>query len=143
LTLHLCRHARIVSGTLHIAVCNQPGDEGGVGEEPLGVVLAMTTIMYACCAAARTTQSAETDFSWVAFAVFAGIVVFWGSVGWHAVKEMRKREPTDQGLPSISPQAWGEPDLAQPSTSPEAQAEVAELEAMWRQSRRRRRATSE
>src|SRR5215213_5512749 len=68
-------------------LCSRPGDEGGVGEEPLGVVLAMTTIMYACCAAARTTQSAETNFSWVAFVVFAGIVVFWGSVGWHAVKE--------------------------------------------------------
>ena len=107
------------------------------------MVLAMTTIMYACCAAARTTQSAATDFSWVAFAVVAGIVVFWGSVGWHAVKEMRKREPGDQSLPSIRPQAWGEPDLAQPSTSPEAQAEVAELEAMWRQPRRRGRAASE
>jgi hypothetical protein len=30
--------------------------------------------------------------------------------------------------------------LAAPSTSPEALAEVAELEALWRQSRRRRRA---
>jgi hypothetical protein len=37
-------------------------------------------------------------------------------------------------LPLISPGLWDEPDLAPPSTSPEALAEVAELEALWRQS---------
>jgi hypothetical protein len=40
------------------------------------------------------------------------------------------------GLPS--PGAWGEPDLAPPSQSPEALAEVAELESMWRRSSRHR-----
>jgi hypothetical protein len=106
-------------------------------------VLAMTTVVYACCGAVRTTQPAGTDFSWVAFALIAGVVVLWGSVGWHALKEGRKREPGDQKLLSVSHEEWGEPDLARPSTSPEALAEVAELEAMWRQSGRRRRASSE
>jgi hypothetical protein len=106
-------------------------------------VLAMTTVVYACCGAVRTTQPAGTDFSWVAFALIAGVVVLWGSVGWHALKEGRKREPGDQKLFSVSREEWGEPDLARPSTSPEALAEVAELEAMWRQSGRRRRASSE
>lgn len=36
--------------------------------------------------------------------------------------------------------ARGRAGLDPPSTSPEAWAEVAELEALWRQSRRRRRA---
>jgi hypothetical protein len=35
------------------------------------------------------------------------------------------------GLPLISPGAWGEPDLAPPSTSPAAHAEIVELEALW------------
>jgi hypothetical protein len=48
----------------------------------------------------------------------------------------------DEGLPLLSPGAWGKPDLAPPSNSPEALAEVAELEALWRQSGRRRRSAS-
>jgi len=103
----------------------------------------MTTVVYACCGAVRTTQPAGTNFSWLAFALIAGVVVLWGSVGWHALKEGRKREPGDQTLFSTSPEGWGEPDLARPSTSPEALAEVAELEAIWRQSGRWRRASSE
>jgi hypothetical protein len=47
------------------------------------------------------------------------------------------------GLPLISPGAWGEPDLAPPSTSAEALAEVAELEALWRQPTRHRTASSD
>jgi hypothetical protein len=34
-------------------------------------------------------------------------------------------------LPLISPRAWGEPDLAPPSTSATTRAEVADLEALW------------
>jgi hypothetical protein len=105
------------------------------------VVLAMTTAIYACCGAVRNTQSAGTD--WVVSALVAGVVVLWVSVGWHAVKEVRRRKSSDQSLLSVGPGAWGEPDLARPSTSPEALAEVAELEAMWRQPVRRRRASSD
>jgi hypothetical protein len=105
------------------------------------VVLAMTTVIYACCGAVRNTQSAGTD--WVVSALVAGVVVLWVSVGWHAVKEVRRRKSGDQSLLSVGPGAWGEPDLARPSTSPEALAEVAELEAMWRQPVRRRRASSD
>ena len=35
------------------------------------------------------------------------------------------------GPPLISPGAWGEPDLAPPSKSAAARAEVARLEALW------------
>ena len=106
-------------------------------------MLAMTTVVYACCGAVRTTQPPGTNFSWLAFAFIAGVIVLWASVGWHALKEGRKRDPGDQELFSASREEWGEPDLARPSMSPEALAEVAELEAMWRQSGRRRRASSE
>jgi hypothetical protein len=109
--------------------------------EAIGVVLAMTTAIYACCEAVRTMQPTGTD--WVVFALIAGVVVLWGSVGWHAVKEGRQRTSSDQRSLSVGHEAWGEPDLARPSTSPKALAEVAELEAMWRQSGRRRRASSE
>ena len=43
-------------------------------------------------------------------------------------------------LSLTSPGAWGEPDLAPPSQSPEALAEVAELESMWQRSSRCRHA---
>ena len=35
------------------------------------------------------------------------------------------------GPPLISPGAWGDPDLAPPSKSAAARAEVAQLEALW------------
>jgi hypothetical protein len=53
-----------------------------------------------------------------------------------------QRSATGQGdheLRLLSPGAWGEPDLA-PVDLAGALAEVAELEALWWQSRRRRRA---
>ena len=106
----------------------------------MGVVLAMTTVIYACCGAVRTTQPSGTE--WVVFALVAGVVALWGSVGWHALKEGRTRSAGDQRF-SVGSEAWGEPDLARPSMSPEALTEVAELEALWRMSGRRRRASSE
>jgi hypothetical protein len=36
-----------------------------------------------------------------------------------------------RGVPLISPDAWGEPDFAPPSTSVAARAEVADLETLW------------
>ena len=103
------------------------------------MVLAMTTVIYACCGAVRNTQPAGAD--WAVSALVAGVVVLWVSVGWHAVKEVRRRKASDQSLLSVGPGAWVEPDLARPSTSPIALAEVAELEAMWRQPERGRRAS--
>ena len=107
------------------------------------LMLAMTTVIYACCGAVRTTQPAGTDMSWAALALIAGVVVLWGSLGWHALKEWRKSESSEQRLLTVSHETCGEPDLAHPSTSPEALAEVAELEAMWRQPGRRPRASSD
>jgi hypothetical protein len=119
---------------------DKPGGRSG-REAILGVVLAMTTVIYACCGAVRTTQSSGTE--WVVFALVAGVVVLWGSVGWHALREGRTRSAYDQRLFSVGSEAWGEADLARPSMSPEALAEVAELEALWRMSGPRRRASSE
>ena len=66
-------------------------------------------------------------------------------LGWffYLQTKLRRARTLDERLhcrPLISAGAWGEPDLAAPSQSPEALAEVAELEALWRQSGRRRRA---
>ena len=62
--------------------------------------------------------------------LLAALVVLSALGGWAvagAIKRQWRQEPTDQQLQLISPGAWGEPDLARPSVSPEALAEVAEL----------------
>ena len=97
----------------------------------------MTSVIYACCGPGRTTPPTGTD--WGIFVLVAGVVGLWGLIGWHAVKEGWRRTSNKGSSPSVGPEAWGEPDLA-PSTSPQALAEVAELEAMWRQPEQGRRA---
>jgi hypothetical protein len=80
-----------------------------------------------------------------AWSILVVLLVISARVGWEvsgAVQRQWRLETGDQGLPSVSPDAWGEPDLAPPSTSPEALAQVAELEALWRQTGRRRRSAS-
>jgi hypothetical protein len=57
-------------------------------------------------------------------------------LGWFFYLETKLRRSGHLGgrhhaLPLISPGAWGEPDLAPPSTSAAARAEVAKLEALW------------
>ena len=57
-------------------------------------------------------------------------------LGWFFYLQTKlRRSPTLDGqlhgLPLISPGAWGEPDLAPPSTSAAARAEVVELDAVW------------
>ena len=54
----------------------------------------------------------------------------WAVAG--AIKRQWRQEPTDQQLPLISPGAWGETDLAPPSKSADALAEVQQLEELWR-----------
>jgi len=86
---------------------------------------------------------AAEDFAWVILIVLLLVTI--AVVGWAvsvAIRTRRRLKKGDQGLLLLSPGAWGEPDLAPPSTSPEALAEVAELEALWRQSRGRRRSAS-
>ena len=113
----------------------------------MGEVLAMTTAVYPYWAGARAATGATRATELVACAILA--VLFLASValiGWvvsAAMQGLRRLEKGDQGLPLLSPGAWGEPDLAPPSQSPEALAEVAELEALWRQPRHRRRASSD
>ena len=105
----------------------------------------MGTAVYSLWDGGRTARAAGSGFSWMFFVLTLGIVWLWVWIGWHAIKAMGRSERSDRDrdLPPISPGAWGEPDLAPPSTSPEALVEVAELEALWRQSGRRRRAASD
>ena len=103
----------------------------------------MTTVaVYSCCAAVRTGREATSDLSWSLFVLFVAIGGLWGWVARHAIKAMRSKHG-DRKLPFLSPGAWGEPDLAAPSRSPEALAEVAELEALWRQPRPHRTTSSD
>jgi hypothetical protein len=82
----------------------------------------------------------------LAWSILAVLIVASALAGWAASGAIQRRwrqEQGDQGLPLISPAAWGEPDLEPPSMSPEALAEVAELEALWRRSGQKRRAASD
>jgi hypothetical protein len=103
----------------------------------------MTTAVYSFWAGSRTAHATTGGFSWVFLALFVAVGGLWGSVIWHAIKTERGSERGDQGRPSLSPGSRGEPDMAPPSQSPEALAEVAELEALWRQPRHRRKASSD
>ena len=103
----------------------------------------MTTALYSWCAGISTTYQAPHDSSWPGWVVLAGAAALWGGIVWLAIKAENKPEHDGREVPSSSPGSWGDPDLAPPSTSAEALAEVAELEALWREPRRRRRASSE
>ena len=131
----------------------QPPDEGGEHgpvrpvharlswRGATGEVLAITSVVYSYWAGARTANGPPGTVAW---AILAVLLISSALGGWAvAAAIQRSWQRLDQGDhegPLLSLGAWGEPDLAAPSTSPEALAEVAELEALWRQSRRRRRA---
>ena len=104
-------------------------------------MLAITTAVYSSWAGARTANGAPGAFAW---AILAVLLVISALGGWAVAaaiqRSWRQLDQRDHELPLLSPGAWGEPDLAPPSTSPEALSEIAELDALWRQSRRRRRA---
>ena len=60
-------------------------------------------------------------------------------LGWFLWIETKLRQSTAaKKRPSIKPEAWGEPDLAPPSTSARAETEIAQLEQLWRLPARRR-----
>ena len=71
------------------------------------------------------------EFAWWLLAVLVVISALGGSAASAAIRRRWREEQGDQGMPLISPGAWGEPDFAPPSVSPEARAEVADLEALW------------
>ena len=57
-------------------------------------------------------------------------------LGWffYLGSKLRHSRKVDEQVDDVRltrPQAWGEPDLTPPSTSVAAQAEVADLEALW------------
>jgi hypothetical protein len=103
-----------------------------------GEELAITTAVYVTWAGARTANGAPGAFAWAVLAVLLVISALGGwAVSAAIQRSWRRLDQGDHELPLLSPGAWGEPDLAPPSTSPQALAEVTELEALWRQSRRR------
>jgi hypothetical protein len=60
-------------------------------------------------------------------------------LGWFLWFETKLRQSTAaKKRPSINTEAWGEPDLAPPSTSAAAGTEIAQLEKLWRLPVRRR-----
>jgi hypothetical protein len=102
----------------------------------------VTTAVYSYWAGTRVAAGATEDGAW---AVLAVLVVLSALIGWAmagAIQRKWRLDESDHGLPSLSPGAWGKPDLAPPSTSPEVLVEVAELEALWRLSGRRGRPAS-
>ena len=67
------------------------------------------------------------EFAWWLLAVLVVISALGGSAASAAIRRRWREEQGDQGMPLISPGAWGR----SPSVSPEARAEVADLEALW------------
>jgi hypothetical protein len=60
-------------------------------------------------------------------------------LGWLLWFETKLRQSiAAKKRPSINAEAWGEPDLAPPSTSAAAGTEIAQLEELWRVPARRR-----
>ena len=75
----------------------------------------------------------------IAWSIWAVLVLISAVVGWVSSGVIQRQWRQEFGWDGSLVHAWGRPDLAAPSTSPEARAEVAELEALWRKSGRRRR----
>lgn len=72
------------------------------------------------------------EFAWSLLTVLLVISALGGWAASGAIQRRWRLEQGDHEMPLISPAAWGEPDLGPPSTSPEALAEITELEALWR-----------
>jgi hypothetical protein len=131
--LRVSPHARIVLATLRVAVRTAVARSG---REATGEVLAITTAVYSSWAGARTANGAPGAFAWAILAVLLVISALGGwAVSAAIQRSWRRLDQDDHELPLLSPGAWGELDLGPPSTSPQALVEVAELEALWRQSR--------
>jgi hypothetical protein len=67
--------------------------------------------------------------------VFAVLIVLSAVGGWAVSgaiqRSWRRLDQSDQHLPLLTHFAWDEPDIGPPSVSPEARAEVTDLEALW------------
>ena len=68
----------------------------------------------------------------IVWSVWAVLIVVSAVAGWTGSAALQRRWRLEGGPERLL--VWNRPDLARPSTSPEARAEVAELEALWRRS---------
>ena len=99
----------------------------------------MTPEVFSYWAATESTNWAPGTFAWSLLVV---LLVLSALGGWAVAGAIQRQwRQSYQASPLIS--SWGEPDLAAPSTSADALAEVAELEALWRRLPRTGRASSD
>ena len=72
------------------------------------------------------------EFAWWLLAVLVVLSALGGWAGAAAVqRSWRRTTHCDQDPPLLAHGVWAEPDRDPPSVSPEARAEVAELEVLW------------
>ena len=72
------------------------------------------------------------EFAWWLLAVLVVLSALGGWAGAAAVqRSWRRMAQCDQDPPLLAHGVWAEPDRDPPSVSPEARAEVAELEVLW------------
>jgi hypothetical protein len=73
------------------------------------------------------------EFAWWLLAVLLVLCALGGLAAAAAAIErwLRRLDQCDQDPALLTHGAWGDPDIGPPSVSPEARAEVAELEALW------------
>ena len=83
-------------------------------------------------AGAMTAAGGPGVLVWALLLVLAVVSGVGGWVGAAALqRSWREADHGDGRGPGSMVELWGEPDLAEPSRSREARAEVAELEALW------------
>ena len=109
-----------MSATLLVTAGTRPGESR---KEPRKA-LAMTTAVYSYWTGAIAATAATTARDDPAWAILAVLLVISALVGWagSAMQRQWRLDKGDHGLPLLTHDAWGEPDLAPPSTSPEALA---------------------
>ena len=71
------------------------------------------------------------EFAWWLLAVLVVLSALGGWAGAAVQRSWRRMAHCEQDPPLLAHGVWAEPDRDPPSVSPEARAEVAELEVLW------------